>query len=448
MHLSDTNIGPKANLNISQAMPDTCSNKQPEAPIAGALTIRAFREWVGAIAVQAALTLAIVSALLLTTAGAAHAQTVVYNFCSQPNCTDGSNPLSSLTADDAGNLYGTTSSGGTSGLGTVFELSPNGSGGWNETVLYSFTSLTWSPVSQVIFDKAGNLYGTTLFTVFQLSPAGTSWTETTLLTFDYDTTVSVPVNGLIIDSAGNLYGTAQYSHHLNCAHRYGFAPSGAIFKLSPPLPGGQREFQEIYDFCPAGYIAYFGDTGTGGLTMDAAGNIFGVAFDLVFELSSDGNGGWNPTVIHSFPNRSESAYSAPVLDPAGNLYGTRWGGGKNPGSVYKLTPNPNGWQATTLYGFKGEPDGGDPVAGIVLDSGNIYGTTTAGGEFGDGTVFKLWAPVGKGRYKDKVWSFDGTDGFGSNDGGISLVMDKDGNLYGASEQGGLYGGGVVYEVTP
>ena len=173
------------------------------------------------------LTLAALCALLMITVRPAKAQTekVLYNFANSP---DGANPQSSLTYRN-GNFYGTTENGGL-GDGTVFELSPNGSGGWNETVLYSFCSAAGCTdgsnpfVYPLVFDSAGNLYGATFSSsgvdgegiVFELSPAGTSWTETV-----------VPVGGvfgpidLIMDPVGNLYGADSW------------ASSGSVFELSP-----------------------------------------------------------------------------------------------------------------------------------------------------------------------------------------------------------------------
>ncbi|MFY9646156.1 MAG: choice-of-anchor tandem repeat GloVer-containing protein, partial [Terriglobales bacterium] len=116
--------------------------------------------------IRGALTLAVISALLIAVRPA-HAQTeiVLYNFCSQANCADGEGPASSLVRDGAGNYYGTTQLGGAHMYGTVFELSPNGNSGYNETVLYSFCSLQNctdgnGPTSTLIFDGVGNLYGT------------------------------------------------------------------------------------------------------------------------------------------------------------------------------------------------------------------------------------------------------------------------------------------------
>ena len=126
-------------------------------------------------------------------------------------------------------------------------------------------------------------------------------------------------------------------------------------------------------------------TGYAGLAMDPAGNIFGVATDMVFELSPNGQGGCNPTVIHTFscgPTDGLVGEGTPVLDHAGNLYGTTLGGGsKNDGTIYELSRGANGWREKILHSFVGgSNDGSEPFAGIVLDSaGNIYGTTEVGG---------------------------------------------------------------------
>jgi uncharacterized repeat protein (TIGR03803 family) len=419
---------------------------------AGAPHIRAFCECVGVCAIRSALTLAVLSALLLTLIAARPAQaqteTVLYNFCSQPNCSDGAGPQSNLTFDGAGNLYGTTIGGGL-GYGTVFELSPNGSGGWNETVLHSFTGGAdgSNPTySGVIFDGGGNLYGTAWAggaygygVVFELSPVGTSWTETVLYSFANAPDGAYPSGDLIMDPAGKVYGTTQAGG--NCG-------GDTVFELSPS--GGVWTEQVIYSEC---------DVNAAGLTMDAAGNIFGDGQLTVFELSPNGNGGWNPTVIHTFtgpPKDGSNAQGAPVFNKAGTLYGTTTAGGiRNSGTIYKLSPVTKGkkkgtWTERIVHNFfnwRSRYDGSDPQAGIVFDAaGNIYGTTLSGGLWVDGTVYELVAPVGKGEYKEKIlYRFDGLHGTYPDD---SLILDSAGNLYGTTSEGGWYSAGVVFEVTP
>ena len=210
--------------------------------------------------------------------GESWAESVIYSFTGG---NDGFNPVAGVTRDASGNLYGTTSLGGAYGNGVVYELSPSSSG-WTQTVLYAFQGQNdgQNPVGGVVLDKAGNLYGSTLFggvnnggTVYELSPSGGSWSLTTLHSFS---TYYGPYNKLTVDAKGNIYGTA------NGAGAYGL---GSVFKLSPS--GGQWTFTDLYDFpCGAnGSLPY------GSVAIDPNGNVFGTASvggsknqGLVFEI--------------------------------------------------------------------------------------------------------------------------------------------------------------------
>src|ERR1700687_59640 len=381
----------------------------------------------------------------------AQAQTekVLYNFCSAANCADGGSPRAGLTADGKGNFYGAAIMGGAFGTGNAFELSPNGGGGWNYTVLFNFPggAAGGYPNGPLILDSAGNLYGTTqsygadyFGVVFELSPVGGSWEETVLYNFTGGADGGAPESGLIIDLAGNLYGTTSYGNK---------GTISTVFELS--RSGGSWTYQVIYtnNNKPVGSAP--------GLTMDAAGNLFGALDTSVFELSPNGRGGWVATAIHTFPG-AYIVYGIPVLDRAGNLYITTFkGGAKNLGTVYKLSPGKTGkWTALILHSFSGGADGANPSAGVVLDAnGNVYGTTIYGGPFIWGTVFELVAPTGKNKYKytEKIlWNFDTPDGAVPQ---CSLIFDSAGNLYGTTEAGGSsahgqsgYGYGVVFELTP
>jgi uncharacterized repeat protein (TIGR03803 family) len=380
------------------------------------------------------LALTMLSTLLLIAARPAQAQseTVIFSF----NANDGSYPQSSLIFDTSGNLYGAASDGaGYHNAGNVFELSPNGNGGWNQTVLYTFTGGADGefPTCNLIFDSAGNLYGTTQGggstrgVVFELSPVGGTWKETVLYSFTGGTDGDTPVSGLIVDSAGNLYGTTLNGGTNN---------NGTVFELSPSANGWKE--QVIYDV----------DTSFAGLTMDAAGNIFGAGLNSVFELSPNGKGGWNPKVLHAFGTGGQKylygLQGTPVLDKSGNVYGTRYGGG-GVGQVFKLSRGTTGkWKMQVLQSFTNFTG---PWAGIVFDkAGNIYGTTYHGGDYGYGIVFELVAPVGQGSYTEKVlWNFTGTDGQYPS----SVILDTAGNLYGTAQRGGDQGGwGAVFEVIP
>ena len=182
---------------------------------------------------------------LSPTVGGGWTETVLYSFCAQTNCTDGELPSPGLIFDAAGDLYGTTADGGTFGVGTVFELTPTAGGGWTEQALHSFnnngTDGYW-PYASLIFDAAGNLYGTTgsggtndYGTGFELTPAaGGSWTENVLHSFNNNGADGFnPGAGLILDAAGNLYGTTTSGGTgSNCV----WEGCGTVFELTPIYP--------------------------------------------------------------------------------------------------------------------------------------------------------------------------------------------------------------------
>ncbi len=397
-------------------------------------------------ATRGALKFAVIAVLVLIAArpAAAQTETVIWNLNDLPD--------SSLIFDHAGNLYGTSLSGGAFEYGSVYELSPNGSGSWNETVLYSFCSAPncadgAQPGGPLVFDSAGNLYGTATYggnyecgggydgcgLIFELSPAGGNWTETVLYSFCPDGTCAGganPESGVIFDPAGNLWGITSTG---------GGDGNAVVFELSPSADGWTE--QTIYG-AGAGTNA--------GLTPDGAGNIYGLSYITVFELSPNGSGGWNPTTIYTFSSDGRGP-KAPVgtlvVDQAGNLYGTTVGGGGfKAGTVFRLSPGANGWTEQTLYSFRpADKNGCPPYGGIVLDAaGNIYGTTISGGEYGFGTVFELVAPIGKRAYTEKIlWSFNGSDGLDPTTG---VILDSAGNLYGTTEYSEI-SNGVAYEVT-
>jgi len=166
-------------------------------------------------------------------------ETVVYSFCSAQKCTDGRYPEAGVIFDSTGNLYGTTFYGGAYDHGTVFKLSPNSQGGWTETVLYNFGNRPYDgkfPQADLVFDKKGNLYGTTIDgghgygTVFRLTKSKTGWLETILVAFNGGQDGSTPYGGLVFDAQGNLYGTTELggNTHYPCNDQ-----CGTVFKLTP-----------------------------------------------------------------------------------------------------------------------------------------------------------------------------------------------------------------------
>lgn len=416
---------------------------------------------------------------LTPSTGGSWTSKTVYNFPS----SDGDDSLSMLIADGAGNLYGTTVAGGPYKAGTVFELSPTSGGTWKEQILYSFPEtklLTFpggaGPDAGVVMDSAGNLYGTTVDggannsgTVFELSPnPGGAWSETVLYSFTNDGNDGQhPFAGLVFDAAGNLYGTTRDG---------GLHGWGTAFELTPGTNGGWTE-TVIHSF--AGDAAD-GANPFAALIIDAAGNLYGTTnlggssrncrrgCGTVFELSPRAGGSFAETVLYSFTNANgDGAHPLAnlVFDGDGNFYGTTveggivgdcsWAGLPSCGTVFELSPTGGGhWGERVLYAFTGfDKDGGSPVAGLVLDSeGNLYGTTAHGGNVninqypkGFGTVFEVFPTIGGGWTETVLHNFgQGLDGSLPQAG---LLLDPSGNLYGTST-GGATTGSVVFEITP
>ncbi|MGA8491977.1 MAG: choice-of-anchor tandem repeat GloVer-containing protein [Terriglobales bacterium] len=310
---------------------------------------------------------------------------------------DGAYPIAGLAMDVAGDLYGTTSSDSGLGDGTVFKLSPLKDGTWTITTLLKFTGENGSdPEARLILDAAGNLYGTTTAggdsacdgsgcgTVFQLAKAGNGkWKHTTLFKFNGADGAN-PYAALIFDAAGNLYGTASGGG------KFGM---GTVFKLSPGR-GGAWTRTTLFNFNGAD-----GASPRGSVVFDAAGNLYGTTvggggrgFGTVFKLSPEGKGGWKHTTLLTFDIANGSQPTAGLIfDPAGNLYGNANDGRFGEGIVFRLSPQGNGkWKETTLLTFNLTNDLAGPVGVLLLDAaGNLYGSASIGGKRGGGVVFEL-----------------------------------------------------------
>lgn len=434
--------------------------------------------------------LAIFLTLAVSALAANSKETILHQF---NTAGDGKGPLATVIADKAGNLYGTTSVGGSStncgivalGCGTVFELSPpaeNG-GSWTETILYSFQGgADGDGPNGLVFDAAGNLYGTTeaggngnclsangtaigCGTVFELSPptvAGGQWTEAVLYSFTGGADGAYPYAPMIFDHAGNLYSTANNGGVVNCpAASNGEATGcGTVFELTPPATsGGAWTESTLYAF-------QGGNDGgfpfSAGVVLSPTGKLYGAnAFaggtseycqslgcGTVYELAppKSKGGAWTETVLHAFQEGTSTdpnVVTGGVILRGGALYGTtRYGGQNKFGAAFELTPSSGGtWTMNVIYSFYSGPgDAIDPEAGVVSDSkGNLWGTTLYGGKgtcnAGCGTVFELVPPSTSGGTwtESVVYSFRGGNAGAGPFAGVTLSK---GLLYGTTASGG------------
>jgi uncharacterized repeat protein (TIGR03803 family) len=327
--------------------------------------------------------------------------TVLHGFSGR----DGSDPEAGLILDPNGTLYGTTSAGGASNLGVVFKLAPDG----RYAVLHNFSGRDGAtPVADLVRDASGNVYGTTRAggtygtthqggVVYKVAPDGT---ETVLHSFSYGVPDSVdgavPVAGLVFDAAGNLYGTTLTGGSPVVPGGLGGPPSGigTVFKLAPD---GTETILHTFGADAAGVDPH------AGLVLDAEGNLYGTTLTggcgapqqdgAVFRLAPDGT----VTPLHCFNGSDGSGPGAGLVrDGGGSLFGTTGTGGPTGlatgatanGVVFKLA---SGGTYTVLHSFSlSGAEGSTPEAGLAFDArGNLYGTAASGGASFNGVVFKL-----------------------------------------------------------
>ncbi len=393
--------------------------------------------------------------LLLATSAWASNALQLYVFCAQQFCADGAYPYAGMIFDNAHNLYGTTQQGGASFAGTVFQLQHTNSG-WTQTVLYSFTGGAdgANPVGPLVIDQAGNLYGIASTggsgsgTVFELSPSGGSWSFQVIYTFGggADGVVGIDSGGLIFDTAGNLYGTTEMG---------GTAGFGTVFELTPSSGGWTKT--TLYSFAGGNDAA---DPLTG-VTLDATGNLWGASVaggdfggGAVYQLTSN-QGSWTESVIYSFSGGNDGSYpefGALIIGADGTVYGTAAGGGaSSQGVVFALTNSGGSWTQSVLYSFTGGDDGGQPFAGLTFGrAGSLFGAAAYFGANGDGTLFQL-TNTGSGWQEKTIYTFSDEQGkypYGA------VVFDANGNLFGTTFWGGHlscnnppYGCGVAFEIA-
>ena len=376
---------------------------------------------------------------------------------------DGAAPQAGLLVGSDGNLYGTTTNGGLYGNGTVFRLTPAGA----LSVVYAFGAAgsndAAQPISGLIQDGAGNLYGTTLAggvngvgTIYRITPGGA---ESLVYSFGANESDGIePYGGLVLDSGGNLWGTTSSG---------GSAGFGTVFVVSP---AGVETV--LYSF--AGTAD--GSTPYAGLTAGTDGSFYGTTMTAgtydngtVFQITPTSGAGGAPaatfTPLYSFGTNGDADAAVPfaplLLGSDGNFYGSAYQGGQNgTGAVFEITPAAN---ETLVYSFSGDSnvagstDGAFPNAGLIADShGNLYGTTIFGGAYDEGAVYRITpGPAGTAGSELLLYSFTGAgDGNGSLGGSLDganpyapLVLSADGELYGTAFGGGNNSGGIVFQLT-
>jgi uncharacterized repeat protein (TIGR03803 family) len=376
-----------------------------------------------------------------------YSESVAYDFRGIP---DGLQPQLGLVQDSSGNLYGGTSFGGEYGLGSVFELTPNGSGGYTYKQMFSLNGGPGGSFIQgLTIDNQGNLYGWTSSggsgysygNVFELSLGSEGWVMSNAYAFT-GLNDGMDPTGVVVDSAGNVYGTTHISYEPQLQY-------GTFFELT--TNNNQWFEQTLFGFNGA-HDTKYGEY-PAALATDKKGNFYGTASgddyspSVIFKLHDSAQRGWVGTVFQSFPPNVGGLPSGSLtFGTDGNLYAGTTTGGLGYGGVYKLTPS---GKMTWLYSFTDGADGWG-AGDVTFDkAGNLYGIT---GGTGYGSIFKLTRPSsGQTTWTENVlYTFsDGADGGGPAG---ALVVDDAGNVYGTTAYGGLsygqYGAGVVFKLTP
>ena len=382
--------------------------------------------------------------LLLAITAEAQTLTVLHGFSASENAVGGSEPFAGITFDQQGRIYGTTYYGGSHANGVVYRLVHQGEG-WGLSPIYSFGTLGSHdgiyPEARVVFGPDGLLYGTTSYggaegygTVFSLRPPATTctttlcpWVETILYSFTGGADGGYPQFGdLVFDPAGNIYGTTYGG---------GSSREGVVFKLARSGSGWTESV--VWNFGGSvGCCPY------GGVTLDTAGNLYGTTEGTVYKLSPT-QSGWSETTLYDFTGENGAGAGAPIMDAHGNLFGITGGLDGGIAVAYELTLQ-TGWSFSLLQDFGNEYLA--PVAPPTFDSqGNLYGPVPTIGQAFAGEIFKLM-PSGNQWIYSSFYQFDNCDDPCVPVGAV--IFDASGNMYGTTLAGGAGGGGTVWEITP
>jgi uncharacterized repeat protein (TIGR03803 family) len=313
------------------------------------------------------------------------------------------------------------------------------------------------PYGPLMFDRSGNLFGTTLEggsstdptcselgcgTLFELQPKNSKWKESLLYSFTASTGYPGPTGPIVFDSHGNLLGTqGEAGSPCGC---------GAAYELS--RVSGVWTQIVLHTFTGGTTDGAYPDSG---LIGDKAGNFYGITVDggsansgTFFELSPSGDGGYTYSIVYQFASSNGEDAGGPYgplsMDSHGNIYGTSESGGLyGYGAVFKLAPSETGWTESVIFNLTDDYGNYPQAYGVVPDdAGNLYGTTTYGGPYAVGTVYELSPQPGFWN-RAILYSFTGSD-----DGAYpyGLVIGPSGTLYGVSSSGGSYSWGNVYQV--
>ncbi len=364
---------------------------------------------------------------------------VIHNFTAKG--IDGGSPFGGPVLDRQGNLFGTTYTGGRYGAGSVYKLTPHGDG-WKYTSLYSFKGEADgdAPGFGTLARSNGALYGTTegggyLGVAFKVGPCRDTCPEKVMHSFGRGTDGNEPIGGVVFDEAGNFYGTTLLGGTFGNGTVYKVTPSG-IETVIYNFTGGSDAVNPGAAPTLDSQGNLFGSTSFGGVNGVGA----------VYELSPSGSG-WTETVLYSFHglNDGQNPLGGVIVDKAGNLYGGTFDGGVNGGgTVYELSTSGGSWTMNILYSFVGGYGG--PYNKLALDAkGSLYGATEGEGANGFGLVFRLKPTNGDWEFTDLYDFADGNDG-GEPYGGVAV--DENGNVFGTADLGGSDNQGVIFEITP